>query len=90
MPHKDMYKICDHINFFKHPRCGNNPLKYYLLHRKAPPVVHFVCPLQDLQSLPPCKRPPDQLPHQWKMFNYPNLNLVSKITNILSIIPSTR
>lgn len=84
MPQKDMFKIYDHINFYKHSRCANNPIKYFYQYKKAPSVVHYVCPLHELQILPPCKRLPDQLPHQWKEFNYPTV--VSKTSGLCIIL----
>ncbi|CAH1164288.1 unnamed protein product [Phaedon cochleariae] len=75
LTYRESRKILVHVNYAKHNRCANNPIKHYFQFGRSLPFTHYVTPLGQL--LPPCRRSPEELPHQWKQFIHPKLDISS-------------
>jgi hypothetical protein len=81
MPHVSPSKMRQHVIKRKRPTSEENPIKYFYRTKKAPPVVHYVTPLDENSIVPPCKRSVESLPYQWREYLYPNYQ-VSNITKL--------
>jgi hypothetical protein len=88
MPHVSPSKMRQHVIKRKRPTSEENPIKYFYRTKKAPPVVHYVTPLDENSIVPPCKRSVESLPYQWREYLYPNYQTPSNKQTILLILPN--
>ncbi|XP_044264202.1 uncharacterized protein LOC123011021 [Tribolium madens] len=72
MPHVPPQKILIHIRKIKQMDDESNPIKFFYTHKKAPPTVHYVVPVDVNNLCPPCKKSPESLPLLWRQYIYPN------------------
>lgn len=67
---KEVNRLYKHIIISKQRREPANPIKYYFEYGKAPFTYHYVVPLEVLGIAAPKDRKEDELPLQWKTYNY--------------------
>ncbi|XP_008195801.2 uncharacterized protein mute [Tribolium castaneum] len=84
MPHLPARKILRHIWTVKNTD-DSNPIKFFYSHKRAPPAVHYVIPIDVNNLLPPCKQSPDSLPYLWQQYNYPDYKHQKSIENNITV-----
>lgn len=72
MPNVSPETLLQHIWNMKRLKTKENPIKFFYSHKKAPPTVHYVVPLDAGNLLPPCQRRPESLPLLWRQYIYPS------------------
>lgn len=77
MPFKTAKCVMTVIRNRRHNKCAMNPIRYFFSNNRSFPIVQHVTCLDKLGILPPCRRAPEELPYQWRIFMYPIANPVS-------------
>lgn len=90
LPTKQADRIYRYIIDCQKNPAVNSPIAYYFDHKVSPSIVHYVIPMEDLKSLPPCKRPLEQLPDLWKQYvaTLKGGNIAPQIHRPYNIAPS--
>lgn len=72
LPGREVKHIYSHVLDMKRLNNTSNPIKYYYENGKVMPTVHYLMYLEELKVLPPCQRPKEFLPYQWRKHLYPD------------------
>lgn len=77
LPSRNERRLARRIFSRRKESSHSNPIKQYFETGEPPRTAHLIFDLNEFKVLPPCERPKEELPYQWKTYLYPKSTLVS-------------